>query len=165
MNNLEELQKNLKYLVTKEDKAGGVDESGKVSLKTNDIPAGVRKGFLKTINPSMPNGFIYEVYFPETKTTTYARLSAPLGVGWAPTGKFRNGIFYPEKEDCEVSLQMIRDSSKWEITGAADYDVEISPGATTVKRGEVVFEIRQDWVYINNKRVCVEPCHEKPQNA
>jgi len=137
-----------------------------------DTSIGVREGILKSINPKASNGFYYEVYFPGSNTSVYARLTYGLGFGYTPNGKWEGDI-YRDTEKVVVKLQAIKDTLQWIIVGVEEEPV-IVPGASTItrensqvithpdhviiKNEDTVAKVNNEWMYINDKKICVEPC-------
>jgi len=138
--------------------------------RKSDTPVGIRHGELKEIDPTKIDGFNYKVYFPETNSNAYAKMSGTLSVITTPNGSWKNGV-YKISETTKVSCKAIKDTLKWEIVGF-DNDLNITPGATviergdskivthndqvTVTKGDTKIEVKGDWAYLNGKKICVE---------
>jgi hypothetical protein len=133
-----------------------VDGVTKAPDKLLDVPIGVRDGLLKSINPEATDGFYYEIYFEGSNTSVYASLTFGLGFSYTPEGHWE-GTIYKVDEEVKVKIQAIKDSLKWIIIGVND-ELNIIPGSSVVKRGDITLKVDKDWVWINGKKVCVEPC-------
>jgi hypothetical protein len=137
-----------------------------------DTPIGVRDGVLKSINPNASNGFYYEIYFSGPNTSVYAKLTYGLGFDYTPEGEWEGNV-YKVTEEVKVKLQAIKDTLQWIIVGVEEEPV-IIPGAATITRGgsqiithkdhviiknkNIEVKVDENWAYINNKKICVEPC-------
>lgn len=146
-----------------------------------DSPIGTRDAILKRINPNATDGFTHEILFPETNTTTWARVSSS-GIISTPKGSWVNGYFVIS-ETKVVHASIIKDTLQWEIKGeeAEINEKTISSNSTVIKKGDTVFEVNEEkarvtigdtlfvinsnGVFVNGKKVCVEPCSSSPPVA
>jgi hypothetical protein len=113
-----------------------------------DAPIGIKTGFVKKIDPTTKDDFHYEVYFPETNTSVYARLSSILGVFATPKGHFEEAIFIVE-EEVEVTLSVIKDTDKWEIINVKN-PLKVEPGATVIERDNSTIITKQNTIYLSS---------------
>ena len=140
-----------------------------------DTSIGVREGIIKSINPNAANGFYYKVYFEVTNTSVDAKLTYGLGFSYTPEGEWENDIYYVS-EKVKVKLQSIKDTLQWIIIGIEEETPIIIPGSAAITRGnsqievntdyatitneDTVLKVDNEWAYIDDKKICVEPCAE-----
>lgn len=119
------------------DKQPGYGEENEIIISPEDknkLPIGTKEGILKSIDPNKEDGYTHEIYFPESNTSIWAKLTNDMGVNWTPSGKIdQDGKFYPDVEVI-VTISLIKDTLQWKVVGVQE-DAKITPGATTIDRG------------------------------
>jgi hypothetical protein len=149
---------------TSYDNSGTTSEGESTSVITQtpddilDSAIGVRYGLLRSIDPNQSDGFFYKVYFPESNTSVQCKLSGIYAISSVPEGTMKDdGIFYVTGDE-DVSIKQIKDTLQWEIIGSKDIKLLLESKTTAIQPGDTIFKVDNDWAYINDKRICVEPC-------
>jgi hypothetical protein len=128
------------------DKQPGYGEENEIIISPEDknkLPIGTKEGVLKSIDPNKEDGYTHQIYFPESNTSVWAKLTNDMGMNWAPTGTVdENGIFYPDVKVI-VTISLMKDTLQWKVVGVQE-KTKITPGATTIDRGGSKITVHED---------------------
>lgn len=115
----------------------------------NKIATGMKEGVLRTIDPNKSDGYTHEIYFKDTNTSIWAKLTNDMGMNWSPAGYWGDdGKFYVN-EEIIVTISPIKDTLQWKVVGVQE-DQRITPGATTMDRGDSSIIAHEDYISIEN---------------
>ena len=108
-----------------------------------DIPIGIKYGYIKRINLNADSEYKYELFFPSTNTTVWAKKYGKSGETNTPAGKIVNGFLYP-KDQVDIGAAIEFQSFSWVIVVEKELDLNLIPGTKTFSIGDSTILLSED---------------------
>lgn len=121
--------------------------SGKASTGQPDhiaqIPIGIKYGYINRINLNSDSEYKYEVIFPDTNTSVWAKRYGRSGETNTPAGKVINGLLFPS-ERVNVGAAIEWQSFSWVIVVEEEATINTTPGTKTITLGDSTILLSKD---------------------
>lgn len=137
--------------------AGSDQEKEKTSDSTRKVN-GARKAYIKRIKVSSGNEYSYEVMFPDSDTSVWAK-KVGTEIESYPKGTVKNGYLYPAQK-IEVVAQQESSSTRWTISGVVDKITPI-PGTTVITKEDSSIILDESNVVLENNSGTIKVADEE----
>lgn len=132
--------------------------SGKATGKPthlNEIPIGLRYGYVDKIDYSRSDAYIYHVVFPDTNTNVWARRVGDFSIKSTPETATGEGVTIL-KEKLWVALSVEYNSLTWGIVGEIESSYIPESGTWNIVRDNAKIKVHSDYIKIGYDNTYIE---------